>query len=383
MIEVISLFKTQDTRDELGVGSVRDAFADLFFPGTSTIQTRAKYFLFIPWHYRELEEKGVPSRKIRERLRREELKLVKALKETGSEGIIGGLSGASLQRFPSSIYWNGMRTWGILRYPGSQGQYQRSLDAFYDQRSNRMRTEVGEPVEGWGGIRWDPDLPEIPEDFPGEATFDLAFNEAQYLQERLLIACHESLLATIVEHCDPVHDVKFISEHPQLARFPEGQQRWIEHGHNFSQIVYGAVLLYNLMLAELVEDTGLQDEYRQQLEDWEGETLDMWSQLTSWDTGEFWSLVGKHARIPPRTRRFVEGWLSAMLNAPSGLDVANGQPARNLVRARERELKRRRSRFESHEHLAMWSGGSGLGKLDYRWPISNRITNDILNGLED
>lgn len=33
----------------LGFAPIRDAFADYFFPGTSTIQTRARYFLFVPW----------------------------------------------------------------------------------------------------------------------------------------------------------------------------------------------------------------------------------------------------------------------------------------------------------------------------------------------
>src|SRR3712207_8105184 len=52
MLDVIHLFDEKTTRDELGIGVVRDAFADMFFPGTSTIQTRARYFLFIPWIYR-------------------------------------------------------------------------------------------------------------------------------------------------------------------------------------------------------------------------------------------------------------------------------------------------------------------------------------------
>ena len=45
MLDVVDLFREHDTRDELGIGSVRDAFADLLFPGTSTIMTRARYFL--------------------------------------------------------------------------------------------------------------------------------------------------------------------------------------------------------------------------------------------------------------------------------------------------------------------------------------------------
>jgi hypothetical protein len=42
MLDVVDLFREHDTRDQLGVGSVRDAFADMLFPGTSTIMTRAR-----------------------------------------------------------------------------------------------------------------------------------------------------------------------------------------------------------------------------------------------------------------------------------------------------------------------------------------------------
>ncbi len=42
-MEVIDLFGEDDTRDELGLGTIRDGFADLLFPGTSTIQTRAVF----------------------------------------------------------------------------------------------------------------------------------------------------------------------------------------------------------------------------------------------------------------------------------------------------------------------------------------------------
>ncbi|MFN8414557.1 MAG: DUF6361 family protein [Anaerolineales bacterium] len=56
MLDVIKMFSERETRDELGVGSVRDALADLLFPGTSTIQTRARYFFFVPWMYLDLEK---------------------------------------------------------------------------------------------------------------------------------------------------------------------------------------------------------------------------------------------------------------------------------------------------------------------------------------
>jgi len=53
-LDVIQAFGDRSTLDELGIGIIRDALADLLFPGTSTIQTRAKYHLFIPLIYLKL-----------------------------------------------------------------------------------------------------------------------------------------------------------------------------------------------------------------------------------------------------------------------------------------------------------------------------------------
>ncbi|WP_244818721.1 DUF6361 family protein [Caballeronia sp. Lep1P3] len=46
--DVLAMMKEKGTLDELGVGQIRDAYADLLFPGFNTIQTRARYFLAIP-----------------------------------------------------------------------------------------------------------------------------------------------------------------------------------------------------------------------------------------------------------------------------------------------------------------------------------------------
>src|SRR5215218_444766 len=130
MLDVIDLLRHKETRDELGIGGVRDAFADMLFPGTSTIQTRARYFLFIPWIYRGLERKRVGSAQIAAEARKKEIALIRPLaKSEDSAGNIGVSAGRSLKRLPSNIYWQGLRKWGILLFPGSQGQYHRALDS--------------------------------------------------------------------------------------------------------------------------------------------------------------------------------------------------------------------------------------------------------------
>ena len=45
-LRILSLFQERDSREELGLGAIRDSFADRLFPGTSTIQTRLRYMFF-------------------------------------------------------------------------------------------------------------------------------------------------------------------------------------------------------------------------------------------------------------------------------------------------------------------------------------------------
>ncbi len=63
-LDVVRLFQDKGTVDELGVGTVRDALADHLFPGISTIQTRARYFLFIPWVALSLEHDRTASKDV-------------------------------------------------------------------------------------------------------------------------------------------------------------------------------------------------------------------------------------------------------------------------------------------------------------------------------
>ena len=53
VFSVINLLDEPEAVDELGLGVIRNAFADYFFPGTSTVQTRAKYFLIVPYILKE------------------------------------------------------------------------------------------------------------------------------------------------------------------------------------------------------------------------------------------------------------------------------------------------------------------------------------------
>ena len=138
ILSVLSLLSFPAAVDELGIGVVRDGFADLLFPGTSTIQTRAKYFLLVPYILMELErEKNLTPAVLLDRLAREELALIPVLSKDNAEGVIGARAGEKLQRKPSSIYWNGLYTYGIFRYPTrlSLNAYARAVWAIKREKS--------------------------------------------------------------------------------------------------------------------------------------------------------------------------------------------------------------------------------------------------------
>ena len=168
MLDVVDLFKEQGTRDELGIGSIRDAFSDRLFPGTGTVQTRARYFLFVPWVYLDLERKEIPSAEIARKARAVEVRLIDALASAHRgqrEGVIGIEARAGLKRLPSNIYWLGLSTWGIRSTRGSQEQYHRSVDRSYRLESRREPTE--EPGASTAFVsNWHSGIPKPPPGFP-------------------------------------------------------------------------------------------------------------------------------------------------------------------------------------------------------------------------
>ena len=382
MIEVISLFKQHDTRDEMGLAQIRDGFAEMFFPGTTTIQTRARYFLFIPWLYRYLEERKVPSTRISDRMRQSEMQVMHALLNSGEpHNVIGQRAGSNLQRYPSSIYWNGLRTWGILRFPGAIYQYHRSLDRYYQRIFLLPEIESTELIHD-STVNWDPSLPPKPDDFPEKVSFEITNQEANYLRERLLISCAQSLLAYLVDQCEPA-EADFAWFHPDQASFPEHLREKLSHAQNFSEALQGAGLLYNLMLAEKRASNELINLYRERINKWYQRLQINQRRLVTWDRKAFWRLTEQFGYVHPATQLFVNEWFGLPLNGNVVVDPVDNKNMRQSVHDREYRLKRNRSRLENPRHLELWTGDAGTAQLEFRWGVGNRIATDIQMGLRE
>ncbi|MEZ5285585.1 MAG: DUF6361 family protein [Vicinamibacterales bacterium] len=196
MKDILSQFREQGTRDELGLAVIRDAFSDLLFPGTGALQTRARYFLFVPWMYQEFERKRVPAGEVGRRGRQFEIRLIDVLVEsvagTGEAGVIGQRARRNLQRLPSNIYWSGLRRLSILQFHGTQEQFHQRFERLWSQ-GRSARNDDGELLsDGRMGFRG---VPPAPDDFPDLANFDLTRGEAAYLCERVQQSAPKSFFA--------------------------------------------------------------------------------------------------------------------------------------------------------------------------------------------
>jgi Family of unknown function (DUF6361) len=376
MQEVIELFRERDTVDELGIGSVRDAFSNLLFPGTSVLHSRARYFLFVPWIYLELERRRVPSAEIQARARRDEVRLIYALiegEEREGSGVIGAVARNRVKQLPSYAYWNGLEVLGIRLYHGSTDRYHRSLDGYYKLLRELPRSEGEEPIEGLRR-NWHAGLPPPPERLLEEATFDLTLDEAVYLRERIHASAPDSLLDVFVSRARPSRPVRFPWLHPDVAKLPNDLARRLELARVFSEVMHGASLLFNLMLAE-ARSFDSQPEYRSRLEDW----ADHVNVPAGWSWDEFWAVaLLSNRRIPLLTRQFVMAWFDI---APVGRGIADDPRGRALISDREWVTKRSQARLHNRRALELWGGSSGTGRLSYRWPVVERMVNDILKGI--
>lgn len=369
---IMALFQERESRDELGLGAIRDSIADHLFPGTSTIQTRLRYMLFIPWLFLMVESEDVPESRRREEARHLEIRLARALRAGGeSLGIFGRFAGAQLQRLPSAVYWAGLGAWGIRLFPGSIDSYFASVSSL--KRPHGIPADEDPALTERAPVLWSPTLPASPNDWLDKTVFRLTVDEAQFIIDRL-IATQPLALLTILAQEGIDAESDYIWTHPHLAAFPAPARSLVRHGEIFSHLMHGAALLYNLTLSELRERDDWIADYRERLQRWADE-LDL-AALRTWSLDDFWNAVEHPAHnILPAARRFVGQWRDLVNNGATR--IASIPAARQIVEARERRLKTSQSRYANHAVRDRWSGASGVNRLSFRWSQVQSYLRDL------
>jgi hypothetical protein len=371
------------TLDALGLGSVRDAFSAMLSPGTSTIQTRIRYFLFLPWICARLEAERARPADFARRLRDDEARLIDCLRHLGpNQGVIGYTAGRELKRMPSEAYWAGLVSWGLRRLDLSIAEYGQRAAALGRNRPDRDDDghTIVSTASMWAAI------PSPPEDFlHADITFDLRRDEALVLVDHIRQKHPGTLLAFLCGRPDIPVDIVYPWD--LLSDGLPGQlAEVLHHARCFSELTVGPQHVYNLLLArkakaELGWDTDeLEANELDHIGDWVELVADRYEELRAWvdDLPEFWNFLAEH-NISAPTRDFLTAMATRAITNPAGFAEDPAVHAR--IRDREIRLKSKRARLAHRSALENWNQGPFGGQLNYRWPITRSYLTDIAAGL--
>lgn len=269
ILSVLDLLSQDGTLDELGIAPVRDGFSNLFFPGTSTIQTRAKYFFLVPYALKELElsEETNPNKMLRE-LNEIERECGEILLEQNRDenGIIGKRSlqnGRWVKRTPADIYWAGLRKYGIFTGGNiSLTEYVRASCALKRQKSTLSKlgnrndsAEENETDDKNAGNLFKMQFWKMPlynDCWYDNIQMQLTTAEGAFLKEQIILNCPDTILSYILDNnITEVLDLEsFMDLSAIIDKFPQEMQYDYYLALSFSDFMLVARTLYNVMISD-------------------------------------------------------------------------------------------------------------------------------------
>jgi hypothetical protein len=384
MMEVVGLFRERNTIDDLGLGSIRDTFSDALFPGTSTLHTRTKYLLFVPWIFQSLAKRNAKSsQNLAGELREREVQLSLALQAGGeSVGVVGREAGARLKQFPSMTYWGALGRYAIRSTPATRQQILERLRRAAPRTSARTKLR-GEAEEYTELFDWHANLPSPEADFLESATFDLCAEQGAYLEDRIQQSNPNSYLAFLILNAVDVSASDYPWDVAQHSDASPAVLRMVEAAAAFSHAMHGAQLLYHVLVAEqLAAAAGPSaervdvDAYRDAYLQWADQRMERAPDALD-DLPEFWAtLRSVNPSIGPNVRTFVESWVGLVQQSdPRGL--ATSALAADLIRTRERSMKRNLARLSNRARLDTFAADPNAGPLGFRWGSARTVIGDL------
>lgn len=379
LLSKINGLKNPEAVDEIGIGQIRDAFANLFFPGTSTVQTRAKYFLIVPYILKEVcdpkfkSKNHEPILKTVDRMEQECAELLDANssdENNEKDGLIGRnliKNGQWVARSPSSIYWNGIKTYGICDANDSV-----SIQKFISEVKENSKTFKGYELlsankdDYFQELKFPINLPLDHQDSWREGlNLDLTNSEALFLRNKITEHCQDKLLTYLLLSKKNIRTYKSFEDiYKNLDKdIPSHIQANVKLAWQFSRFVYVARVRYNYILGN--------EEAKEKWKD----ILNQPNYMMELDISNIEALFGY---INRDTILFLNRFKEEFLKSVSS---KNYKVLDNILAEREKEIKKDIQRLKlpkkEYQH-GEWIGGK---YLDYRFRIAKRLIEDINQGL--
>ncbi|MCB0964514.1 MAG: hypothetical protein KDA98_14640 [Acidimicrobiales bacterium] len=385
MSTLLKALEEPGTLDPLGIGVIRDIYSDRFAPGTSTIQTRLRYFVFLPWIFERIERDRVSASQFARRLRRDEAQLIESLRHLGPDnGVIGYHARGQLLRMPSTAYWGGLGSWGIRRHDLSLAEYGRAVEAFWPREAERDDDGV---AANRSQTMWTA-MPPAPDGFPDvDLTFELTRSEAELVREHIVQRHAGSLLAAACADPAAAADTVWPWDLDQ-THLAADLAAAVHHARCVSELTLGPQHLYNLLLARKAhtelgwETSALHDKVERDLAHWAELVAQRRPVLEPWVEridDEFWPSLDEH-RVKEPTRRFVSEIVRLAVEDPEHL--GGSAVAQRQLELREQAIKGPRARLTNRGALEAWNQQPFGGQLIYRWHMARSYLSDLAAGLE-
>ena len=398
VMKVIEMLQTPGTVDELGVGVIRNSLSDAMFNGITTIQTRAKYFFIIPWILQSYIVEKVKNKTSLKYLYDEETRIMNELtwaqEDPTNQGIIGYTVALENERYaipqrrwkqverkPSTIYWNGLRTFGFINSQLSLSNLLKLIDKNEINIDNigyvNGDDENGDDKEtGWKDAVYF-NIPYKP-NWQKELCIDLNNEEASYLKHRIIDTQKDTLLAQILQNDERIkqflkaENFESMTYSPFINDLKPETQQVLKVALHFWKILFGAHIRYNVMLQERHGSENKKIEFENKWVQWKNEMENFnWNDF---DQELMWQITRKHSKVKPRTIEFINNWIEGV-KEPKPTSYLD-----KIVEKQEKNNKEARAKLSSSndEQYGSWTG---IDEMEYRFKNVQQIIKDIAQGV--
>ena len=390
VMKVLQIVRDQNAIDELGLGRIRDAFANEMFPGMSTLQRRAKYFAVLPSLYHEATKMNYRNpQEVRKQIIHWEIRLTEMLingcgiYDEKMTGITGSSTLEAAKRDetkyvkydPTYIYQNGMRLYGMIRGNVSLEKLifdQSELRKKYPERYTNLDTSSD--AEEQFGIKQVFVTCGEAYDFENGAKLpiQLTYKEAVFLKNHIETSHNskDSLLAYLLKNEIEVEPyfADFEKTKSIMDNLPEHFQRQYKLALHFSNWAKYMHLRYRYLFAlgnGNIEDKNSWEGQMKNLLDDHNEILDkqwMYEVLQYVD-----NLI-----LEPTIKQFcMEAAILLSENKQKELD--------ELIKNREKRIKGNRHKIDNPKYINYSMGIPST--MSFRWnEIVYQVITDIRNG---
>ncbi len=398
VLSVLEALNGKGTIDELGIGSIRNAFSNELFPGTSTLMTRAKYFFFVPYILKDFlrDKKANDAKKY---LYDQEKWLVEKLTDKYKDNLDGsGIIGYTIAlanqnrrqqllaaQPPSTIYWGSIRKFGIYQGSSSLTNYLQQLTEL--KKEKWTLEQIQDDISGIDDLGADDDrsMLSVPYSPTWRENLSMELNEEEqiFLKNKIIDQFPSSLISLILSDdslaffaCE-TESITDLENHlkNRLQKFLDKNlltqiNKTLQTANRFWRVINGAHILYNLLLQEKIDgNNSLKNKFTEDWDDWIEEMKELdWE---NFDRKLLWEIVDQETKLNLQSRNFVNIWFDNCKNKNFDRNILDA-----LVETQEKRIKGKRAKLHNVQDLR-YDKRQGLAYMRFRFPNAQRIITDL------